>query len=289
MASLSRARDFLDCNGRLLERRLFAFHHDRGEVAAVVSALTAYQNADGGFGWGLEPDKRTPASQPVDVQLAFEILDEVGALGGAMAVRACDWLETVTTEEGGVPFSLGSANGWPHTPWWTVDRPLPADVNPTAAILACLLRAGVSHPWMARATAFCWQAVDNSETVKFHDLMPMIAFLEAVGDRSRGERALSRIGSRILDRGLVAMDPSAEGYVKGPLDWAPRPDSFCRRLFSDPVIDQHLKALSAQQGDDGGWPINWESLSPGVELEWRGWMTVRAVSTLRAYGQPFEE
>lgn len=289
MASLSRARDFLDRNGRLLERRLFGFHHDRGEVAAVVSALAAYQNADGGFGWGLEPDKRTPASQPVDMQMAFEALDEVGALGGPMAVRACDWLETVTTEEGGVPFSLASANGWPHTPWWTVDHPLPADINPTAAILACLLRAGISHPWMARATAFCWRAVENSETTKFHDLMPMIAFLESIGDRPRAERALSRIGTRILDGGLVAMDPDAEGYVKGPLDWAPQPDSFCRRLFSDAVIDQHLQALSARQKGDGGWPINWESLSPGVELEWRGWKTLRALSTLSAYGQRFEE
>ena len=80
MASLTRARDFLSCNARLLERRLFAFHFEGGAAGAVVAALDAYRNPDGGFGWGLEPDKRTAASQPVDLQTAFEILDEVGAL-----------------------------------------------------------------------------------------------------------------------------------------------------------------------------------------------------------------
>ena len=285
MASLSRARDFLDRNGRLLERRLFGFHFDRVEVVGVVSALATFQNPDGGFGWGLEPDKRTPASQPVDLQIAFETLLEVGALAGPMVVRACDWLETVTTEEGGAPFSLESANPWPHAPWWTVEAPLPADINPTAAILACLLRAGVRHPWTARATAFCWRVAEASETTKFHDLMPMIAFLEAVGDRPRADRALDRIGRRIVDQGLVAMDPDAQGYVKKPLDWAPRPESFCRRLFSDADIERHLAALAARQQDDGGWPINWEPISPGVELEWRGRTTLQALLTLRAYGR----
>lgn len=289
MASLSRARDFLDRNGRLLERRLFGFHFDRVEVVEVVSALAAYQNADGGFGWGLEPDKRTPASQPVDMQIALETLAEIGALGGPMAVRACDWLETVTMEEGGVPFSLESANGWPHMPWWTVETPQPADINPTAAILGCLLQAGVSHPWMARATAFCWREVETSQTTKFHDLMPMIAFLEAVRDRPRAERALERLGARIVGQGLVEMDPNAGGYVKKPLDWAPRPDSFCRRLFDDAAIEAHLAALAGRQQDDGGWPINWDALSPGVELEWRGWMTVRALLTLKAYGKGLED
>lgn len=289
MASLGRGRDFLDRNGRLLERRLFAFHFDRVAASEVVSTLAAYRNRDGGFGWGLEPDKRTPASQPVDLQMALEILEDVGALSGALAARACDWLETVTTEEGGVPFSLATANDWPHTPWWTVSEPLPADINPTAAILGSLLKARVSHPWIARATAFCWREAETSETTKFHDLMPLIAFLEAVNDRPRAERALDRIGARIVGEGLVEMAPDAEGYVKKPLDWAPRPDSFCRRLFSEIELTRHLEALAARQRKDGGWLINWAPLSPGVELEWRGWMTLRALLTLRAYGMALEE
>ncbi|MBI4926641.1 MAG: hypothetical protein HY835_02670, partial [Anaerolineae bacterium] len=63
----SRAADFIWKNARLLDRRLFAFDFLDGSAEAVVSALAAYQNADGGFGNALEPDKRTPYSTPVDV------------------------------------------------------------------------------------------------------------------------------------------------------------------------------------------------------------------------------
>lgn len=287
MASLDRARDFLSLNARLLERRLYAFHFEGGEARAVVAALAAYQNPDGGFGSGLEPDKRTATSQPVDLQTAFEILDEVGVLSGPMALRACDWLETVTTDAGGVPFSLPSAQDAPHAPWWAVEgSDPPADANPTAAILGLLLKNGVDHQWVTRASAFCWAEAEGAETELFHTLMPLIAFLQAAPDRPRAERVLTRLAERI--RGLVEMDPDATGYVKKPLDWAPRPDSFCRPLFTDADIALHLRALALRQLPDGGWPINWQAISPGVELEWRGVMTLRTLVTLRAYGRALQ-
>src|SRR5690242_20846862 len=61
-----RAEEFIWHNARLLERRLFDFHFRSGSSQAVLSALRAYQNEDGGFGNALEPDIRCPESQPVD-------------------------------------------------------------------------------------------------------------------------------------------------------------------------------------------------------------------------------
>ncbi len=79
------------------------------------------------------------------------------------------------------------------------------------------------------------------------------------------------------------MNTAASGYVMMPLDWAPAPDSFCRHLFDQTTIDLHLTALVERQQPDGGWPINWEPISPAVELEWRGWKTIEALRVLRAY------
>jgi hypothetical protein len=281
---LEKARDFIIRNGRLLERRLFAFHFDGADGGPVVQALAPYQNADGGFGWGLEPDKRDPASQPQDAQFALEVLEAVGALDADIVPRLCDWLETVTTGEGGVPFALPSLNAHPHAPWWGVkeDQP-PANINPTAAITGLLLKAGVRHPWLERATDFCWRTIETVETREFHDLMPIITFLEQAGDRPRAERALARIAGIVSTPGVVALEPDAEGYVQKPLDWAPFPDGFCRRLFDDAVIERHLAALAGRQGEDGAWPISWPSISPGVELEWRGIATIKALRTLHAY------
>ena len=56
----NRAEKFIYNNARLLERQLFAFHFKGGSREQVLTALSAYQNADGGFGHALEPDIRCP-------------------------------------------------------------------------------------------------------------------------------------------------------------------------------------------------------------------------------------
>jgi len=63
-------RTFILRQGRLLERRLLAACFEGGPAAGVVDALRGYRNDDGGFGHGLEPDKRCPASLPIDVEVA---------------------------------------------------------------------------------------------------------------------------------------------------------------------------------------------------------------------------
>ncbi len=282
-AALSRARDFLLRNGRLLERRLFEYHFEGASAEPVVRALLAYQGRDGGFGSALEPDKRDPASQPVDVQIAFETLDAVDAFDPLLAGRVCDWLASIATGQGGVPFALPSVNASPHAPWWTVeDLQPPADINPTAALVGLLLKHGIHHPWVARGEAFCWSVIETSQTTKFHDLMPMIAFLEHASDQPRAQSALGDLARRIP--ALVELDADAVGYVKKPLDWAPSPTSFCHKLFATDVLGRHLAALAARQADDGGWPISWETVGPGPQLEFRGVVTVAALRTLQAYG-----
>ena len=86
--------------------------------------------------------------------------------------------------------------------------------------------------------------------------------------------------------GGVEHDPDAAGYVHLPLEWAPSPDSPCRKLFSGAVIEKHLKALAAKQQADGGWPISWDPISPAVELEWRGIATLNALRILKSYEVP---
>ncbi len=284
-----RAKEFIWKNARLLDRRLFAYFFLGGRSEAVVAALAAYQNADGGFGNALEPDKRCPESQPVDVQIAFEILGMVEALTDpevqrSLILPACDFLSAIAPVEGGVPFALPSVNQYPHAPWWqTADNP-PAALNPTAAIVGMLLKSGVEHPFVQQGARFCWSQIEASQTTEYHDVMPMLAFLENAPDRERARRELARIEERVRQPGVIAYDPAAGGYVQFPLDWAPTRQSGLGGLFSEEIIAEQLAFLAAKQQEDGGWPISWEPVSPFVALEWRGWVTVMALRTLRSYG-----
>lgn len=284
MNLFERAEAFIWSNARLLERRLFTYHFCGGSRAAVLAALRAYQNEDGGFGQALEPDIRCPGSQPVPVQHALEILDAIGP-DAEMVRGACDFLTTITTAEGGVPFVLPTARGYPHAPWWeSADNP-PASINPTAAIAGLLHKLGVAHPWLERASAYCWEQIATLQASEMHDLGVAITFLRYAPERRRAERELERLGRLLLASGLVA-DISSTDYVRKPLDWAPTPDHPLRALFDGATIQANLAALAAGQQQDGGWTISWTPISPSCELEWRGWVTLGALQTLQANGHP---
>lgn len=279
------ARTFLYTHARLLERRLFEHLYEGAPAEPVLRALRAYQNADGGFGNALEADSRTPASQPLALEQALSILDTLGCLNDEMTLRACDWLETVSTPQGGVPFSLLSVEGYPHQPWMGPGDGA-AQLNPTASLCALLLKGGVQHAWVQRASAFCWQAIPSFNSDAFHDLMPVIHFLIHTPDRrDQAAAELARLRAIVARPGVVTLDPTTEGYVKFPLDWAPRPDSFLRTLFSDADLRTHIQALAERQQPDGGWPLNWVALSPAAEAEWRGVVTLENMLRLDAYAK----
>src|SRR3954470_19454054 len=155
---LDAARAFVAAHARVLDRRRLERHFDDGPAEAVRDAVAAYRNPDGGFGHALEPDGRAPGSQPAATALALRTLHEADAWHDALAVSACDWLETVEPDTGGAPFVLPSIAGWPAAPWWQPQPGLPASLTTTGPIVAALLARGVEHPWLRRAVEWLWEA-----------------------------------------------------------------------------------------------------------------------------------
>lgn len=288
---LAKATDFIWRTARLLDRYRFSYHFLQGQDQAVLAALRPYQNSDGGFGNGLEPDLRGPVSQPVPTWTALMILDEINAVTDPMVQHICDYLLTITTTEGGVPFMLPSAMAYPRAPWWEIGDQPPASLNPTAAIAALLYKYRVQHPWLERASAYCWQQIAAIETTSPYEMRAVLPFLDFAPDRKRAEQAFAHVGKKILEQKLVALDPAAlrEAETHSPLNFAPRPTSIARRLFTDSIINAHLDALAAAQQEDGGWPINWFAWTPAAELEWRACITIDALMTLRAYDRLTEK
>jgi hypothetical protein len=281
--TLDAASEFMLREARLLDRLQFAHRFGDGDAGAVVQALVAYRNPDGGFGNALEPDIRGASSQPVPAELALRILDEVDRFDSDLVGELCDWLVSASTAEGGVPFVLATVEDGPHAPWWQSDGE--ASPNPTAGIAGLLHKHRFEHRWLDRATSYCWQALSAGiATLGPDDSISVLVFLEHVPDRSRAEEALAVLGERILNE-LVALDPATPGYVKSPLEFAPRPGSIARRLFDDATIDAHLDALAENQQDDGGWPITWEPPSEAAVREWRGFVTLRCLQVLDDYGR----
>jgi hypothetical protein len=283
MPDLDAAHQFLAAHGRVLDRRRFERLFSGGDARPVRDAIAAFRNADGGFGHALEPDGRTPGSQPAAIALALEILDEADAWDEELVAGACEWLEANAPDEGGASFVEPSVEGWPHAPWWQAEEERPASLFSTGKIAGTLHARRVEHPWLDRATELVWRRIDELDDPGPYGLRGVVAFLDHVPDRDRAGQALERVGP--LVSGTVALDPAAEGEVHTPLDFAPNPDSIARRLFDGATIDAHLDHLAAGQAEDGGWTFNWLAWSPVAASEWRGSLTVDALRTLRANGR----
>lgn len=284
---LAAAERYLQLNARLIDRLRFEFLFRDGSATSVRAALIAYQNDDGGFGNALEPDLRGAASQPQPVEVAFHLLDETTTADqpfeGAPTRAACDFLTRVSAGDGGVPFVLPTVRETPAAPWWQATDDPPGDLNPTAPLAGILHKHKVSHPFLERATRFCWERVDALADTNPYEARAVLTFLDHVPDRTRAEAAFARITALITPH--VAMDPRASGEVHGPLDFASHPEGLGRRMFADDVIDTHLDALVGAQAEDGSWAFNWPAWTPVVRHEWGGFVTVDRLKTLRDYGR----
>jgi hypothetical protein len=282
---LTAAASFLAGTARVLDQRHFERLFSGGEAAPVRDAVAAYRNADGGFGHGLEPDCRCPATQPAAIEMALRILDEADAWDTGLVDSACDWLDHHQATGGGATFVEATLEGWPHAPWWVYQDGRPASLTQTGLIAGTLHDRRVQHPWLTGATEVMWDAIARLSSPGPYDLLGVVRFLDRVPDRDRAWRAFDVIGPMLLEPDIVALDPDAPGEVHSPLEFAPRPQSLARQLFDSAVIEAHLDHLAAGQQDDGGWMFNWLAWSPAAAADWRGFLTVDALRVLRANGR----
>ncbi|MFP3900788.1 MAG: hypothetical protein ACLFXM_08015 [Acidimicrobiia bacterium] len=282
---VSAARTFIYANGRLLEQLVYAALYEQGDPGAVVRAVSAYQNDDGGFGHGLEPDKRSPASQPLDVEIALERLVTVGVAPSDLVTRACDHLATVADSRGAVPVLLPSIAGYPRAPHWSATDTYTPGLVPTAGIAAYVRALGIDHPWVDRAVEYCLAALEHDDLPReAHALLGVTRFLEHAVDPDRVDSLATPVAAALPGSSYFQLRPDPDSYGVTPLEFAPTPSSPARAWFDDEVIEAHLDHLQRQQREDGGWPVPWEPPSDASRCEWRAIRTFEALRTLVAYG-----
>jgi hypothetical protein len=289
MVDLDAASRFMATHARLLDRRRFdVVIHDASPDGAL-GALSGYRNPDGGYGWGLEADLRDTRSQPGAALHAFEVFEDVIPVTSPRAVELCDWLASVSLPDGGLPFALPVNDDAGCAPFWAQADPTVSSLQITAVVTAIAHRvaahdaAVAGHPWLTRATGYCLAAVEAmGEDPHALELTFAVQFLDAVHDAyAEAADLLARLGEHIPASGLVHVGGGLEDEFMRPLDFAPFPDRPARRLFAPEVIAAELERLLDQQQDDGGWPVDFANYSPAAALEWRGHMTMRAVSILK--------
>lgn len=292
---LDGAAAFMTTHARVLDRRRFAAVTGSDPLApeAIVQALEGYRNADGGYGWGLEPDLRAPESQPAGALHAFEALADAGPPISPHVGSLLDWLESATLPDGGLPFALPMADGAGSAPFWSAADPGASSLQITAAVAAQAHRVARhdarvrTHRWLETATAYCFAAIGAmQEAPAAYVLSFALQLLDAASDtRPEAETLLDRLAPFVPESGAVPVVGGVEGETLHCLDVSPTPDRPVRRLLSPEAVDRDLDRLENGQAADGGWSVDFASFSPAASLEWRGRATVEAVMVLGAHGR----
>lgn len=288
MLELRRINDFVASNARLLDRRRMELAVGAGDPEATLTVLAGYRNADGGFGWALEPDSRAPASQPVAALHALEVFEEVAPLTSPLTVELLGWLDAIAVDSGALPFARPARASAGSAPMWASADTESPSLHMTAVVLSIAHRVArhdpeaAAHPWLRRATDWATReiaALDApTHAIEFRYVLQL---LDALGARDE----LERLGAHIPADGKMPVTGGKPGEAMRPLDFAPEPGRPIRALFDPRTIEADLDRLEAGQHDDGGWDVDWKHWSPAGGLEWRGWATVRAVRILRANGR----
>lgn len=279
---LAAAEQFMLANARVLERHRLAALLDGAPAEPVRVALLPYRNADGGFGNALEPDVRAPQSEPVATLQALEVLARLGAGDDPLIAEAATWIDTIADPDGGVPFVLPAAADYPRAPWMV---PSDGGSHLTFALASVLWELGAPGPWRERATSWCWDKLERPDELSAYWVKFGLAFLDQVDDAERAEAAAERLRPRLGTDGSIPVPGGTEDERLTPLALSERPGSLSRRLFTAPQIEADLDRLEAGQQEDGGWTFDWLAWSPAQEVEWRGLVTLRALTQLLSEGR----
>lgn len=252
----------------------------------VLTTLAGYQNPDGGFGHGIEPDNLSPASTPMGTWAATMALRQVDALNSAhtLVATTVEYLLATRRPNGSWPATDPSTNAHPHAPWWT-DRGPEARVwgiNPTAALLGFLLRVGRDVRDDISAVIADYLAGEAAEQHQLSCAITLHADLRAVGEIPP-PAFTARIAADV--DALLVRDPARW------VDYVLRPSAVFTADgagFAEPyreAIAAEVSYLRDTQDADGGWSPAWSwddypEQWPVARLWWRGILTRQNLSFL---------
>lgn len=291
-----KANDCFEQTARPLEQKLYAYHFENGTAGDVLTELACFQNADGGFGHGLEPDVRLPDSSIIATTVAFQRLREIGAPADhPVIVNGCRYLmDTYDAKHLNWSIIPPSIDEAPHAPWWNYDGELMNRLaNPRAEILGYLYDYPDHFPGVMRAD-LTKSVVDylmtHPDDMEMHDLLCYVRLWETKNLPHETKTALFEKLKRIISH-VVVRDPDQwRAYGLPPLTLIQSPESPFAEMFSE-EIPQNLDFLMQSQSEDGCWYPNWSWGEDAAEAwqearrEWGGVLTLSNLRVFRAFNR----
>lgn len=269
--NINAAKKFVLQNARLIDLAVYKYFFENGSNQSVIEELLKFQNEDGGFGKGLEPDFLNPNSNPITTNDAIITLYRTKALECDLnivqgIVRYLQSHDSFDTDKKRWLFAIDSNKDYPHAIWWEKNGDGISGFNPTislAAFMVCygertvfyedIIRDGVKyfdHADIGGDELKCYLLA--YELLKSHDICDIIN-LDAFKDS---------ISKKIYD--VICKDTDKYGieYVPVPSDFFA--GSYLEFITPDikELIHTEKEILGKLQKEDGGFDITWNWCTP---------------------------
>lgn len=303
MDTFEKARRFVYRNARPLDLARWQYHFEGGTRDAVINALSAYRNEDGGFGHGIEPDFLNPNSTPMGTWAAADIIHEVNLTDSAHPIiqgilRYLDSGADFDGEHGQWLNTVPTNNDYPHAIWWQYNNDDDFKYNPTAALAgfiikyadknSALYRKGCdiakravewftdSAPFSEQHITGCFITLYNCIKASSVDIVDMSAFEQKLREQVKYNICPDR-------------EKWAAEYVPMPSDFRITRDSIFYADNAD-LAEYECDFIVDTQMSDGGYKVTWQWYTEYKEFEvsanfWRAAITLKNMAYLSGFGK----
>ncbi|WP_088104212.1 hypothetical protein [Halalkalibacter urbisdiaboli] len=303
--TVKKTSSWMKRNARPLECARWGYWFEGASRDNVIHYLSAYQNDDGGFGHGIEPDFWLPHSSPMATWAAGQILMEIGAEPNEKIVQSMlSYLIKSNEKETGMWVSvLPENNHYPHAPWWHWEEGVQENwmFNPSAELAGFLVHWS---PKQSEASQIGWTAIekavdhlmnmkemDKHQINNYQRLMKIMNTHEETFNTKLNDSykdvldKLHSLAEQCVDKDVATW---STGYKTLPLDFIDSPEHPLCRTFGE-LIEQNLNYYLEQLSEEGTWDISWNWGSyPGefavARTYWKGILTVDRYKLLKAFG-----
>ncbi|WP_244513449.1 hypothetical protein [Oceanobacillus limi] len=270
----------------------------------VRTYLATFQNKDGGFGHGIEPDFWLPNSSPMSTWTAGQILLEIDADPNDEIVSSMvSYLTNTAQAETGMWSSvLPENNNYPHAPWWHWEDGVQRNwmFNPGVELAAFLVHWSEEG---SEPAATGWHSIEqavqhvmNTEQMDAHEVNNFQQFLKIISSyattfHTKIRYSFEDVTMKVLELVEQCMEINVSawgtGYKALPLDLIDSPNHPLYEKYSE-VIEENINFYWNQLSEEGIWDISWSWGNypedfPVARRYWQGVLAVNRYKILKNF------
>lgn len=290
---------YMDTDARPLEKSIFNYYFNESSGDDILDSLVAFQNTDGGFGKGIEPDFKLIKSSPMATSIGLRYLSKLDNSDRAqnMIAKAVEYLETTFDSNRNGWYSVPSiVNNYPHAPWWEFRNDINMTVidyswgNPTAELIGYVYKYKKYLNNLDIYSLRNYAITNLNKRTEFNSEHEIISYIHMYNVLDE------EFSSQIVDTLKLAVSKLVNINQSEWINYVPTPLKFInldsKNFFGIECkfIDQNLDYLIDRLEEDGKLLPTWQwdkylEEWKIAKIEWMGILTLEALLSLLKFNR----